>query len=310
MMPVHPFKLALQLPKPEGEDLEALIADVEEFGFRLPILTWNDQIIDGEVRAMVDDIIKSRGGTPAKPLRIQKWNGKGSLVALIISLAVHRRHMAFEVRVQFAARAVDMMIEEAKSRPEAAAELIAAVKKQEARLGGDPGPDAISRRKWVDFVANLAQVSSKSVERARKIEEQGTPELKGAVEAGKVSYRRAAALADLPAEQQIASIKEQQQKAKRDTQVGELTRAFGTAGKHHDQGVRHVAQVLKTLGKSVECFRQARDAIEGYDARPLLERLRKDMDVTERLIERIEQTKTAIVKEGRRLVRRARKAAA
>ena len=133
--------------------------------------------------------------------------------------------------------------------------------------------------------------------------------MKEALKARKVSYRRAASLADLPADQQIERIHQQQKKAKRDTQVGELTRAFGAAGKHHDQGVRHVAQVLKSLGKSVECFRQAREAIEGYDARPLLERLRKDIDVTDRLIERLQQTKAAIDKEGRRLIRRSRKAA-
>ena len=157
MMPVHPFKVALELPKPEGEELEALIADVEEFGFRVPILVWDGQIVEGEIRAMVDDILKARGQTPAKPLRIEQWDGKGSLVALILSLDLHRRHLDFETRVRVAARAVDMLIEEAKARPEAAAELIAAVQKQEARLGRTPGPEAISRRKWVDFVANLCK---------------------------------------------------------------------------------------------------------------------------------------------------------
>jgi len=313
MMPVHPFKRALDLPKPEGEDLEALLADVEEFGFRQPAIAWEGLLIDGEVRALLADILKARGRQPATPLRVEQWDGQGSLVLLILSLDLHRRHLDCGARAMIAAKAVDMVIEECKLRPEAAAELTAAAAKQEARLpappGQAPGPAPVSRQKWRAFVANLAQVSTNSVKRAAKIETEGSPELRQAVKEGKVSVRRAARIADLPGEQQVAELQRQHQQAKKEIVAGELTRAFGAAGKHHDQGARQVAAAVKALGRAVTSFQAARDAIAGYDARPLLERLRKDIAVGERLVERVEETAAAIAKEGKRLIKRSKAAA-
>jgi hypothetical protein len=73
-------------------------------------------------------------------------------------------------------------------------------------------------------------------------------------------------------------------KSRRRTDSGELARAFGAAGKH--QGARHVANAVKSLARAVQAFQRPREAIDGYEARPLLERLRKDIAVGERLLER------------------------
>ena len=88
-----------------------------------------------------------------------------------------------------------------------AAKLTALRNGQPQQENGEPHDEESSEKASVDAAAAMAGVSPRSVEMARKVVHEGVKELSRAVESGEVSMSAAAAIADLPDEEQKKLVK-------------------------------------------------------------------------------------------------------
>lgn len=73
-------------PLMSADEYAALVADMRDNGQREPIWTHEGKIIDGRNRYRA---CKELGLTPI----LREWDGNGSLVAFVVSLNLHRRHL-------------------------------------------------------------------------------------------------------------------------------------------------------------------------------------------------------------------------
>jgi N6-adenosine-specific RNA methylase IME4 len=190
----HP--LADLFPLIEGQELIDLANDIKERGLYHPILLHPDSsIIDGRNRYRACSLV---GVEP----RYETWDGKGSLLGLVVSLNLQRRHLDKSQRALLAGKAKKGFAEEAKER-------------QRQHGGTAPGKKTLVEEvspvsdggKARDDAGKAFKVSGPLVDAGEKVAEHGTPELIDAVERGAVSVQAAAAIADLPAEEQTALVK-------------------------------------------------------------------------------------------------------
>lgn len=103
-------EVANLFPLLDGEEYEALKNDIAQNGLRESIWLHPDgRIIDGRnrYRACVDTGILPHYRT---------WAGDGSLVAFVVSLNLHRRHLSSDQRAVIALDALPMLEEEARER--------------------------------------------------------------------------------------------------------------------------------------------------------------------------------------------------
>jgi hypothetical protein len=121
-------------------------------------------------------------------LRLRDWDGHGSLVAFVVSLNLHRRHLSESQRALVAARIKPLFEAEAKQR-------MLAGKAIDPMANLPQGPAR-------DQAAAILGVSPRSVEAAGNVLKQGTPELIQGVESGQVSVSAASDLAELPPDEQ------------------------------------------------------------------------------------------------------------
>lgn len=157
----------------QGAEFDALKADIAEHGLREPIWLHPDgSIIDGRNRhrACVE-----LGITPD----FEAWNGNGSLVAFVVSLNLHRRHLTESQRAMVAAKLANM--------PHGGAF-------RSANLQIEKTSQAQA--------ADLLQVSPRSIANARVVYTGGSHDLVDAVERGEVAVSAAAQVATLPTEWQ------------------------------------------------------------------------------------------------------------
>jgi hypothetical protein len=175
---VLPFHDAAGLfPLLYGADYEDLKSDIRTNGLREPLWTYQGQVIDGRNRARVCEDL---GIDPAT----REWDGQGSLVAFIVSLNLHRRHLTSSQRAAVAAEMLPMLEQEAKDR-------------QRTHAGTAPGRKGTLGQK-VDGVngraaqqaAKLAGTNRQYVSSAKRILE-AAPDLHEQVKAGKLKVTQA-----------------------------------------------------------------------------------------------------------------------
>jgi N6-adenosine-specific RNA methylase IME4/ParB-like chromosome segregation protein Spo0J len=157
-------------PMMSREELERLAEDIKANGQKEPIYTHDGLIVDGRNRFMA---CRMAGVQPW----ITAWNGKGSLVAFVVSLNLHRRHLDDSQRQLVAGRIATL----GKGRP-----------------ADNPSVDGITQAE----AAELLNVSEKGVERGHRVVARGAPELVAEVEAGRVAVSTAAEIASEPIEKQ------------------------------------------------------------------------------------------------------------
>jgi N6-adenosine-specific RNA methylase IME4 len=160
-------------PFMQGEEYESLKADIAANGLLSPI--WlhpdNHTIIDGRNRYRA---CMELGIEPS----YLYWDGQGSLVSFVVSLNLRRRHLDESQRSMVAAKIANM----GEGRPDKTASI-----------------EAVSQKE----AANILNVSRSNVQRAKAVQEHGTPELIAAVESGHVAVSTAAVIAQAPTEEQI-----------------------------------------------------------------------------------------------------------
>jgi DNA modification methylase len=186
---------------PMGDDeFRALVADIRANGLREPVWTHDGKVIDGRNRIRACQEI---GILPAT----QEWNGQGSLVAFVVSLNLHRRHLSSGQKAACGTEVEERLAVEAKERQREAArrggENSGRVRRGEIEPGLQRIPQApVPRTKVVEFVpqpsipkardeaAKLVGSNPRYIQDAKAVK-AAAPELHEKVKAGKITLPQA-----------------------------------------------------------------------------------------------------------------------
>lgn len=201
-LPAHP--LAELFPLIEGGEFLAMAEDIREHGVRDRIELLDGSILDGRNRYNIllhlvetGEVLGPgwghRAGEPLEPEHLEpdnSWfhkfnrNVDGDPLPWVLSKNLKRRHLDESQRAMVAARLANMGV----GRPKAF----------------DPAPDHIPQINGISARASAAMlnVGTRSVESARNVLRDGTPELQRAVERGNVAVSAAEALSSLPQDEQ------------------------------------------------------------------------------------------------------------
>lgn len=152
-------------PLMEGEEFQALVEDIRQNGQREPIWTYEGKILDGRNRYSAILRLQERK-VEIEPV-FREWDGKSDVVAFVVSLNLHRRHLSESQRAMIA----DSLASKPKGR-----------QKKNAPIG------ALSQ----SGAAELMGVSRREVQRAAAVRKHGDDELVEAVKGGELSVSAAA----------------------------------------------------------------------------------------------------------------------
>ena len=160
-LPIHPA--AEIFPLLEGEEFDALVADIRAYGLRQRIVLYNGAILDGRnrYRACIEAGIEPR---------FEQFNGRDPL-AFVISLNLARRHLSESQRAIVAAKIATLQ---------------------------DGQRSDLVQGLPIGRAAEMLNVGERSVARAKAVLDEGVPELIDKVERGDVSVSAAAEVARLP----------------------------------------------------------------------------------------------------------------
>lgn len=172
-------KVAEIFPMMGAPEYAALRDDVAKYGLREPIWLHEGQIIDGRNRYKACCELNI---TP----EYRTWDGTGSLIAFVVSLNLHRRHLDESQRAMVGARIKPMFEEEARERQGARTDISANLR------------ESLTPAKSSERAAEVVNVSPRSIESASKVIEKGASELVDAVWSGRASVSAAAEVATLP----------------------------------------------------------------------------------------------------------------
>lgn len=162
---------------------DALRADIQLHGVREPVIQFEGRILDGRNRYMAARDL-------GLDFPVAEFEGdQAEALAYVLSTNLHRRHLSEGQRAAVAAKLANMPHGGVRGG-------------QEANLPLDPAPVTLSQ------AADMLNVSRRSVVDAKKVLEQGAPELVEAVEQGDVSVNAALAVSSLSKEEQTATVAE------------------------------------------------------------------------------------------------------
>lgn len=205
---IHPA--AEIFPLIEGEELKALAESIKQHGQQLPILLYQGKVIDGRNRCRACQMAK-----------VEPWTATADLdgmtpLEFVLTLNDKRRHMTREERSFSAAKAKVVFEAEAKERQKAAGKEHGRGKPESGKNPEEkkvpvPGPEPI-KGDARDKAGEAFGVSGKSVDRAEKVLEKGTPELVAAATKGEIPLTKAAKIAGQPKAEQAKAIEQAKNK--------------------------------------------------------------------------------------------------
>lgn len=173
-------EVCLAFPLMDDEAFKELCDDIKAHGLRNAIVTCQGKIIDGRNRY---NACRAVGVAPT----LREWDGKGSLVAYVISLNLMRRHLDASQRAMLGAKLKPMFAEEAAKRQEATR---AKPGEQAHRRVVELIPGPQDKGKARDHAARAVGVNPKYIDAAEKVL-QGSPELAKQVEQGQINIPQA-----------------------------------------------------------------------------------------------------------------------
>lgn len=179
-------------PMMQGIQWKNFKEDIRQNGFQESVTLYKGQILDGRNRYkaavelnMLDDLPMCEIDDDFD-IDPYQW---------VISRNLHRRHLNESQRAKIAAKLAKLKHGDNQH-----------TRKEDSSIGGCSIAEA----------ANLMQVSPKSVERAKAVEEHGSPELNEMVERGEVAVSKAAKIAkEVPKEKQAGEAKKKPTKKKK-----------------------------------------------------------------------------------------------
>jgi ParB-like chromosome segregation protein Spo0J len=221
----HP--IAEIFPNMDFNDYADLVEDIRKNGLHTPITLYEGKILDGRHRY--------RACHEAKAESLFEHYRGGDAVGHVISLNVKRRHLTASQKAMIADRLANLRRGQRKSNTAIAVSQAEAAK----QLG----------------------VSIDSIQRARKVREQGTPELINAVDEGKFTVSRAALIADMAKKKQSEFLEGQTEQWQTADIFEELPfEGSGPANDHFENIIQSAIVTIQQLNKLVA------DAIWGLRA--------------------------------------------
>jgi hypothetical protein len=185
------------------EEYEALERSLLAEGCRDALVLWGDTLVDGHNRYR----ICQQHGLPFQTVQNTRFRSMEDVHLWMIGQHLGRRSVSDFQRGVLALRQREIMAERrgraqtvaSAERPDGTADT------DKAPTGAAPSvyePDALKSR---EAIARAARLSSSQVVAIEKIQKQAAPELVAAVKSGTISLNTAAAVATLPAEEQVAA---------------------------------------------------------------------------------------------------------
>lgn len=182
-MEFHP--VANLFPMMSADDAEMLCLDIGAFEQREPILLAPDDEDGGKLKIADGRNRYNACIAVGKEPKYRTWDGKGSLVSIVVSLNLKRRHLSESQRSIVAAKLTDIN-----------------------SVGRPTGKSANLRNLSQTAAAGLLNVSPRSVTSAAKVLKDGDAELVEMVESGQMSVSEGSEIAKLPKAKQKRLIKQ------------------------------------------------------------------------------------------------------
>jgi hypothetical protein len=173
-----------------SEEHEALERSILAEGCRDALVLWGDVLVDGHNRYG----ICQKHGLPFQTVQNTRFQSIEDVHLWMIDQHLGRRSVSDFLRGVLALRKKEIVAERQ-------ARMSAATAPAELQAAAD-APVALNSR---EAVAKAARISSSQVVMIEKIRKQAAPELVAAVKSGTISINAAAAVASLPAEEQVAA---------------------------------------------------------------------------------------------------------
>jgi N6-adenosine-specific RNA methylase IME4 len=187
---VHPA--ANYFPLIEGEEFDALVADIKAHGQHEPIMLCDGKILDGRNR------MRACKAAKLEP-RVAVYGGEDPL-GYVVSLNLKRRHLSESQRALAAAKIAD------------------------GTHGGDRRSSGKPAARTQAQAARELSTSPRAVRQAKKVLTIGTPELVEAVQAGTIAVSVAEKMATMPVRAQREAVREATAGAKPAAVLRELNR--------------------------------------------------------------------------------------
>jgi ParB-like chromosome segregation protein Spo0J len=187
----HP--LADIFPLLEGEEFDALVADIQASSLCEAVWLYQGQILDGRNRYRACQRL-------GRDCATRDYLGNDPL-AFVLSMNLQRRHLDESQRAMIAVRLATM------------------------RQGERTDLVEISTKLSQEQAAELVHVSRETVVAAKKVLQDGAPELAQAMEAGTLTVSAAAPLTVLPREDQLTALQEARHEATGKKTTAKQTRA-------------------------------------------------------------------------------------
>lgn len=184
----HPF--AGVFPLLDDARLRELADDVRKHGLREPVILYQGQVLDGRNRLRACELA---GVSP----RFEDFEGDDAdALAAVVSLNLHRRHLTESQRAMVAARLLPLHEEDAARRRASGLTQNRGTVRADLPERVEPAPRPRER------VAEVLNVSPRSVQSAKAVVERAAPEVVAAVDAGEMPVSVAAEAARLEPEVQ------------------------------------------------------------------------------------------------------------
>ncbi|MDR7306183.1 plasmid replication/partition related protein [Rhodoferax saidenbachensis] len=179
------------------EEYAALERSLLAEGCRDALVLWGDVLVDGHNRYG----ICQKHGLPFQTLQSNLFHSIDDVHLWMIDQHLGRRSVSDFQRGVLALRKREIMLER-RARVQAAVSDVGTEVDQGALSATVPAPEPRQSR---EDIAKAARLSSNQVVMIEKIQKQAAPELVAAVKSGTISINAAAAVATLPAEEQVAA---------------------------------------------------------------------------------------------------------
>ena len=190
-----------------ADEHDALERSLLAEGCRDALVLWNDVLVDGHNRYG----ICRKHGIAFQTVQNPRFRSLEDVHLWMIDQHLGRRSVSDFQRGVFALRKKEIvsgreaMAKAAAKDAQLRAEVLGEAPPVASPIDGDPAMAAEPPLKSREAVAKAARLSSSQVTMIEKIQKQAAPELVAAVRSGAISINAAAAVADLPMDEQVAA---------------------------------------------------------------------------------------------------------
>jgi ParB-like chromosome segregation protein Spo0J len=199
----QPHPAADIFPRMSDDEMQELVADVEKNGLQQRIDLCDGMILDGRNRyeALIR-LGRHENGALFNDMTDGFRMNQDRIVPFVLSRNLHRRHLSPSQRSMVADELEKVEAKLARERKVEAGK--AARQKQLGVVENLPQPQEQGRAR--DKAGERMNVSGRLVDMAGKVADRGVPELQTAVRNGEVAVSSAAAIVDLPPEEQREAV--------------------------------------------------------------------------------------------------------